>query len=170
MSHALDLVKGIRLACNKEPGGFWEVDIPSDHSIFDEPLLEVPALLGIPLVIHRLGTQLNIRADLDCHIATWRNIKYANGFAPIEWQSHVGTCLVARKDKKPLNEEHMDAVRMYVSRLLDLFGNDPKYAQKEMTRAAFEKWFENYRAREIENGHPNWEKVVSLFDVSYTST
>jgi hypothetical protein len=77
---------------------------------------------------------------------------------------------VARKDKKPLNEEHMDAVHMYVSRLLHLFGNDPKYAQKETTRAAFEKWFENYRALEIENGHTNWEKVGSLFDVPYTST
>lgn len=162
--HKSDTVTSIRLACTKESGGFWEVDVPSDHSIFEKPLLEVPALLGIPLVIHRVGTQSNNRVDLDCPIATWLNIKSADGFAPMEWQSHVGTCLVARKDKKSPSQEHMDAVHMYISSLLDMFGDGPKYAQKGITRTAFEKWFEGYKREQVGNGHTNWEKVGSIFD------
>jgi hypothetical protein len=54
-----------------EPGLINETDIPIDHTIFDNPLLEVPAIMGIPLGIHRLGTKFNNRADLDCLFATF---------------------------------------------------------------------------------------------------
>jgi len=161
-----DTVKGVRLTCTKESGGFWEVDIPSNHSMFDGPLLEVPAILGVPLVIHRVGTQSNNRADLDCQIATFLNITYRDGMAPPEWQSHVGSCLVARKDKKPLSSQHLEAVWMYIDRILDYFGEEgPREAQKLITRKDFEKWLENYKLREASNGRSEWADVGSLYDL-----
>jgi hypothetical protein len=45
--------------------GLEYVDIPSDHSIFDGPIIEIPAIMEIPLVIHRLGTQSDDRTDPD---------------------------------------------------------------------------------------------------------
>ncbi|KAK4888622.1 hypothetical protein LTR27_012517 [Elasticomyces elasticus] len=72
------MIKGVRLLCTKEgPSPFREADIPSNHAMFDgSPPLEVPAILGIPMVIHRVGTKSSDRADLDCQIATYLNIKY----------------------------------------------------------------------------------------------
>ncbi|KAH4372356.1 hypothetical protein HBH99_232610 [Parastagonospora nodorum] len=142
-----DTVKGVRIACTKEPGGFWGVDIPADYSIFEKTILEVPAILGIPLVIHRVGTQSNNRTDLDCQIATFLNVKYEDGRAPPQWQSHVGTCLVAHKDKKPLASQHLEA------------------AQKEITKKRFETWFENYNENAAENGRTEWKDVGSLYDL-----
>jgi hypothetical protein len=159
-------VKGVRIACTKEPGRFWEVDIPADHSIFEKTILEVPAILGIPLVIRRVGTQSNDCADLDCQIATFLNVKYEDGLAPSQWQSHVGTCLVARKDKKPLTSQHLEAVWMYIDRLMDCYGEEgPRQAQKEMTKKRLETWFENYKENEAENERTEWKDVGSLYDI-----
>jgi len=77
---ARSTVKGVNLICTKETGGSYEVDIPSDHSIFARQLLEVPCILGIPMVIHRVGTQSNNQPELDCQIATYLNIKYSERF------------------------------------------------------------------------------------------
>jgi hypothetical protein len=158
-------VKGVRLACEMEPGLINETDIPIDHTIFDNPLLEVPAIMGIPLVIHRLGTKSNNRADLDCLVATFLNVTYRDGFAPPEWQSHVGSCLVARKDKKPLSVEQLEAVWLYIDRLMDMFGDGPKSAQKNMNRDDFESWFEEYKEESVGYGQDQWKDVGSLYDI-----
>jgi hypothetical protein len=94
-------VQAVHIACEKESGSFWNISIPSNHPVFDGPLLEVPAKTHIPLVIHRIGTKSKHRADLECPIATCLNIKYTNGVAPQKWQSGVGSCIVARKTKGP---------------------------------------------------------------------
>ncbi|KAH4225276.1 hypothetical protein HBI81_236420 [Parastagonospora nodorum] len=147
-----DTVKGVRIACTKEPGRFWGADSSADHSIFEKTILGVPAILGIPLAIHRVGTQSNNRADLDCQIATFLNVKYEDGLAP-QWQSHVGTCLVAREDKEPLTSQHLEALWMYIDRVMNFCGEEgPRQAQKEITKKRFETWFENYKENEAENG------------------
>jgi hypothetical protein len=134
--------------------------------MFDTALLEVPAILGVPMVIYRVSTQSTDRADLDCRIATYLNIKYVDGMAPPEWQSHIGSCLVARKDKKPLSSLHLEAVWMYIDSLLDYFGEEgPKQAQKMITKEGFEEWLESYKENQVENGRPEWENVGSLYDV-----
>lgn len=157
-----DIVKGVRLNCTKDPGGFFEVDIPSTHAMFDTSLLEVPALIGIPMVIHRIGTQSNHRPDLDCQIATCLNIEYSNSLAPPQWQSHVGSCLVARKDKKPLSSQHLEAVWMYIDRVLDYYGDvGVKQAQALITRKEFERWFDNRKRNEARNRKSEWADVGS---------
>jgi hypothetical protein len=149
-----------------EPGSINKADIPNIHLIFDGPLLEVPAIVGIPLVINRVGTQSDNRPDLDCQIATYLNVAYQDGLAPPEWQSHVRSCLVARKDKKPLNVEHLEAVWMYIDRLMDLYGEDsPKRAQKDITREGFERWFKGYRNENVQNGRPERKDVGSLYEL-----
>jgi hypothetical protein len=73
--------------------------IKADHPIFSNYVPPVPALIEIPLVLHRVGTQSQTRAGLDNQIATYLNIDSKSGFAPPAWRSYVGTVLVARKDK-----------------------------------------------------------------------
>jgi hypothetical protein len=129
-------------------------------------MLEVPAMLGIPLVMARVGTKSDYQPDLDCRIATYFNIKYEDGLAPPHWQSHVGSCLVARKDKKPLSSQHLEAVWMYMDRLLNCYGEtSPKKAQKLVNRADFEKWFATYKRNGVINGRKEWESVGSLYDI-----
>ncbi|CAI6050574.1 unnamed protein product [Clonostachys chloroleuca] len=45
-----------------------------------------------------------------------------SGYAPPEWQSYLGTVLVARKDKKPLLPQHLEGMWMFCYYILDLFG------------------------------------------------
>lgn len=142
--HTGKTVAGVRLKCAKEGVGVEHVEIPSHHPIFEGLIIELPALLEIPLVIHRLGTQSASQTDLDCQLATWLMIKYEDGFAPLQWQSHVGSCWLARKDKKPLSEQQVYAIHDYMSMLLDHYSDSPKGAQKLVTRKAFEGWFEQY--------------------------
>jgi hypothetical protein len=140
--------------------------MPSHHPIFNGPLLKVPARMDIPLVIYRIGIESDNRVGLDCRIANFLNINYTTGFVPDEWQSGVGSCIDARKDKRPLSEEHLEAVWMYIDRLMDIFCEDgPEAAQEEMTRECFEEWFEDYKATEAENGKANWRNVASIYDV-----
>ena len=54
--------------------------------MFDNPLLEVPALLGIPMVIERIGNDHGDRPN----VATILTTEYESGLAPPEWQSNVG--------------------------------------------------------------------------------
>jgi hypothetical protein len=159
-----DSVKGVHLTCSEEPGGFWEVDIPSNHTMFDNPLLEVPALLEVPIVIYRVGTQSTSQSGLDCQIATYLNIKYVDGLAPPEWQSRVGSCLVARKDKKPLSSQHLEAVWMYIDRILDHFSEGARGAQQLITRQQFEGWLGIYSHNQVINGRTEWGNVGSLYD------
>lgn len=71
--------------------------IEADHPVFSNSVPHVPGLIGIPLVFHRVGTQSIHQFELDNQIVTYLNINAATGFAPPEWQSRVGTVIVARK-------------------------------------------------------------------------
>jgi hypothetical protein len=104
----------------------------------------IPALIQVPLVLHRVGTQSANRADLDNQIATYLNIDADSGFAPPAWQSHVGTIIVARKDRKPLLPQHLEGVWMYCDRILDLFGEGEGAPRTLYNRQAFEKWWKRY--------------------------
>jgi hypothetical protein len=90
------------------------------------------------------------------YLGTFLNIKYANGIALREWQSGVSSCIVARKDKRPLSEEHLEAIWMYIDQLLNTFGEDgPEAAHKEITRDSFKDLFKDYKDNEAENGRKN---------------
>lgn len=117
-------------------------------------------------MIHRLGTQSSDRGQLDCQIATYLHIDPQTGFAPPEWQSHIGTCIVARKDKKPLSVEHMEGVWMFIDHLIGYYeDSDPRAASKHITRKEYEEWVEGYKEECIGYGtRDEWKTVGSIYD------
>lgn len=153
--------------CAKDGPAAWsECHIPSNHPMFSNDLLKVPALLEIPLVIHRVGTQSSYRGSLDCQIATFLNVEPDDGLALPEWQSGVGTCIVARKDKKPLSQEQLEIVWMYIDRLMEVFGDNPAMAPKMWSRKLFEHFFARYKRDEVSQmNRKEFESVKSLYDV-----
>jgi hypothetical protein len=147
--------------------------IKADHPIFSNYVPPVPALIEIPLVLHRVGTQSQTRADLDNQIATYLNIDSKSGFAPPAWRSNVGTVLVARKDKKSLLPQHLEGVWMYCDRILDLFGEGEGAPTQLYNRQAFEKWWKGYCEEQKdfrlgtggENDLSDWRAVRSPYEI-----
>ncbi|KAF2450155.1 hypothetical protein P171DRAFT_426616 [Karstenula rhodostoma CBS 690.94] len=149
-----NLVKGVRLECAKKGNGFSKTRIPDNHPILDEKVLPVPGLIGIPLVIYKVDTKRVKVTDpgLDNQKATFLNIDATTEFAPDGWQGgRIGSCIVARKDKKPLREEHFEAVWMYIDRILDDFGDGGyEMARRWYSRPKFEKWFAVYNREQLQ--------------------
>lgn len=78
--------------------------------------------IWVPLVLHWLGTESVNQVDLDSQLAAYFDIDASSGFAPPEWQSYVGTTVVARKDKKLFLPQHLGGVWMFCDHIMDLFG------------------------------------------------
>lgn len=114
--------------------------IPIDHPVFSQPVAPLSEIIGIPLGIHRVGTLSSNRPDLDNQIITYLNVNLDSGLAPMEWQSHIGTVVVARKDKKPFLPHHLEGVWMYADYILDLFGERGAAPTLLYNRQAFEMW------------------------------
>ena len=132
----------------------------------------VPALIEVPLVLHCVGTRSANQSDLDNQIATHLNIDADSGFAPPAWQSHVGTIVVARKDRKPLLPQHLEGVWMYCDYILDLFG-DGAVPRRLYNRQAFEKWWKGYceEQKQFRSGKggeedlDDWQAVRSPYEI-----
>ncbi|RYO83310.1 hypothetical protein DL764_009471 [Monosporascus ibericus] len=144
---ASESIQAVIVRCDVEKPKFlpWSaMTISEHHPVFSKPVADVPRLIEVPLVIHRVGTESTNRPDLDNQIATYLNINPESGFAPPVWQSHVGTVVVARKDKKPLLPHHLEGVWMYCDHILDLFGEGEGAPRSLYNRPAFEKWWAGY--------------------------
>ncbi|KJZ67955.1 hypothetical protein HIM_12654 [Hirsutella minnesotensis 3608] len=140
-------VEAVIVRCEVEKHRFplWSANtVPGDHPIFLQPVAPISALIEVPLVLHRIGTKSVNRADLDNQIATYLNIDANSGYAPPEWQSHVGTVVVARKDKRPLLPQHLEGIWMFCDHVLDLFGDGEGPPSWLYSRQAFEKWWAEY--------------------------
>ena len=171
-------IQAVIVRCNVEKHKFppWSATtIPADHPIFSQPVPPIPALIKVPLVLHRVGTPSTNQADLDNQIATYLNIDADSGFAPLAWQSHVGTIVVARKDRKPLLPQHLEGVWMYCDRILDLFGEAGGAPRGLYNRQAFEKWWKGYCKEQEqmqfqsgkggEEGLDDWRAVKSPYEI-----
>jgi hypothetical protein len=141
--------------------------------MFTDPVPDIPRLIELPLVIHRVGTVAPDRAYLDNQIATYLNIDAETGFAAMRWQSHVGTVIVARQDKKPLLVHHLEGVWMFCDHILDLFGDGDGPPRRLYNRAAFERWWKGYceEQKEYRTGSSgekdmdDWRDVRSPFEM-----
>lgn len=80
------------------------------------------------------------------------------------WQNQVGTVLVARQDKKPLLEQHLEGVWMYCDYILDLFGEGEGAPKHLYNRPAFEKWLMKY-AEEMREYRDDWKNVPTPYEV-----
>ncbi|KAJ6589977.1 hypothetical protein DFH09DRAFT_976520 [Mycena vulgaris] len=125
-------------------GTFNATTIPQNDSIFDLAPLPVSVRLECPLVMRRIGTSSSNQSDLDCQIATFLAINPRTGFAPPEWQSHIGSVIVARKDKKPLSMQHLEGFWMYNDAILDEFSNGGIDERVWYTRSNYERWWAEY--------------------------
>jgi hypothetical protein len=162
--------------CNAERKRFlpWSATmIQADHPIFSNFVPSIPRLIELPLVFHRVGTQSTNRSDLDNQMITYLNVDSESGFAPPEWQSHVGTVLVARKDEKPLLAQHLEGVWMYCDYILDLFGEGKGAPKHLYNRQAFEEWWRKYCEEQKEfrpgkggdNDPDDWRGVRSPYEM-----
>lgn len=171
-SSTTDQIKAVIVRCNGDTTGpKWSATtIAGADPIFDQqPGSEapLPAVLGIPLIFRRFPSAQfgTTRPDgLDNQIATYLNIELASGFAPAAWQSGVGTVLVARLDKKPLLEQHLEGLWMYCDRVLDIFGDGCGAPRHLYNRPAFEKWWARY-AEEARGYRGDWKNVPTPYQV-----
>jgi len=87
-------------------------------------------------------------------MATFLNIDPRTGFAPLAWQSGIGTVIVAHKDKKPLLPHHVEGVWMYCDYVLDVFGEGRGAPARLYSQEAFGKWWGRYcvEQREFRGG------------------
>ena len=76
--------------------------IQVDYPVFSNYISLVSRLVEVSLAFYCVGIQSANQADLDNQMITYININPKSGVAPSEWRSHVGTVIVARKDKKTL--------------------------------------------------------------------
>ncbi len=158
---ASEPVQAVKIPCKAEGHWFSPTTIPADHPIFWNVVPPIPQLIDVPLVFHRVGTRSARREDLDNQMATYLNIDAGSGLAPPSWQSHVGTVIVARKDRKPLLKQHVEGVWMYCDRILDLFGDgDGSPPARLYNREAFKRWWDNYDKTEKMNGRAEWQEAI----------
>ncbi|KFA68155.1 hypothetical protein S40285_10673 [Stachybotrys chlorohalonatus IBT 40285] len=167
----------IRCGIDQHTSGLsqWSsITIPADHPVFWQPVPPLAQRLNIPIAIHREGTKSPNRADLDNQIATYLAIDPESGFAPLSWQSGVGTVIVARKDRKPFLLQHLEVRFDYTANILDRFGDGDGPPLSMYNWQAFDRWwkrsatenkedqFEEGTSQEPDN---DWVDVKSPYEV-----
>lgn len=140
------------------------IPIKRECSSLDPALISV--LVGLPIVFNKayaLPLITTPRQLLDNQIATHMMIDEDTGFASPEWQSRVGTVMVARKDKRLLDVRHFEGTWMYTDNILNTFvygdGNtaslrrDGKYTKKD-----FQEWWKGYadECKQIRGEYDIW--------------
>ncbi|KAJ5458033.1 hypothetical protein N7475_009421 [Penicillium sp. IBT 31633x] len=105
-------------------------------------------------------TQTRIQTQAQCRVLKCPS---PLGPAPPEWQSGIGTVIVARKDKKDLTPDHYEAIWMYCDYIPDYFGEGAGAPKHLYSRQAFERWFANYQRDEPQNGRKEWNSVPPLY-------
>ncbi|KXX76595.1 hypothetical protein MMYC01_204842 [Madurella mycetomatis] len=121
---ASGFIQAVIVPCDMEKSkyGSWSaMTIAADHLVFSQPVPPIPRLIRFPLALHRVGAQSANRAHPGNQVATYLSIDANSGLAPPEWQSSVGTVMVARKDKKLLLPQHLEGVWVYFDLILDRF-------------------------------------------------
>ncbi|KAJ9467932.1 hypothetical protein DIPPA_27168 [Diplonema papillatum] len=144
---ASGLVPAVLVWCAKDKQGSapWKaVAIAEDHPVFSAAVPPLAAAVGVPIGVHRVGTVPGGPGTMDNQIATYLHLDLVSGFAPSQWQSGVGTVLVARTDRKPFLPENLEALWMYCTRILDNFGFEGKAPKHLYNPKAFETWSVDY--------------------------
>lgn len=166
---ASETIQAVICRCDGDSGLKWSTTtIPSSHAIFDLDPSPVPSLLEVPLVFQRLTAHTKHTAALDNRMVTFMNINPTTGFAPPEWQQCVGNVLVARKDRKPLLEQHVEVVWMHCDGILDRFGDGEGPPTDEYSKQAFEEYWTYYKEGMILNDcgrRREWQDVKSPYEV-----
>lgn len=76
-------------------------------------------------------------------------IDTVTGFASMKWRP-AGTTLFVRKDKKPMTENHLEALWMFNSYILDAFGDGAHQGHKIMTKDKWNQFWNGYKDQQID--------------------
>jgi len=148
-------VAGFKIPCHVERSAsamFIPIEIEEDDPIFTTGggySAPVSKKLGLTVCMRKFPSPEESgygRFQLDNQVATYLMIETGSGFAKPIWQTNVGSVIVAREDKKPLVENHLEALWSYSSTLLDRYGDcNPEAVDASITRENFAKfWKYNY--------------------------
>ncbi|KAG4066531.1 hypothetical protein HA402_007167 [Bradysia odoriphaga] len=150
-----DKIKGVISMCNgdRRYGMFLPIDVVLDHPIFTRgELAPVPTKIGLELLalqVPPFTKTLNpMSGELDNQPVTYIMIDTVSGFASPKWQQ-AGTTLFARKDKKPLTVNHIEALWMFNDDILGAFGDGAHRGHAKMNRDAWNRFWINYKEQQI---------------------
>ena len=106
----------------------------------------VSVLLGFPLHVSRVEprSKLAERIDFDNQWATWMMIEPVSGFAPPQWQAHVGPVVVWRPDADggAVSSQDMKLFHDFLSTALDRYSDGDVVPERDLTPEA---WAESKR-------------------------
>ncbi len=116
-------VKGVKIACEGEMvvrgvKQFQSVEVPRQHPVFGEGSCHISTLIGLPILVRKCpphsawrGRDSIAKAFMNqpatyLHLNANKDSEEEWGWAPMSWQSSVGTVVVVRKDGKELPFPH----------------------------------------------------------------
>jgi hypothetical protein len=123
-------------------------------------ICRVPTMLGVPLVVKRLGPSTNIQ---DREIAVFMMVDPVTGFAPLPWQSgahqKLGRLLFAFADGRPLSFNMVWSVYSYIYDLMDLYsdGKEDYVQRNKLNPSAFNKY-----KKEEERMQANYQRQLDV--------
>ncbi|KAI9050605.1 hypothetical protein LZ554_005764 [Drepanopeziza brunnea f. sp. 'monogermtubi'] len=203
---ASDFVQTVRISSKgdeklHEKHKFYHIKVPDCHEIFDTRPTEISTIMGLPLLVQKIGLfnpadvvkgsrlgfnpfENHAAAALNT-IATPYNDHW--GFPDRrEWDTVIGTVLVARQDKKDMSRGQVEALARFCRDVLrpamaeqedsffcetgipdrdDVWAARAEFNQTQMTREAFEIFLERLKAEKVAAGDSSWDKVVSPYSV-----
>lgn len=143
--------------------------LPTDPIFVDSLPTEMSVLLELPLLAQRLNPRDDVPGDTyhKNRPATFLQMRPCSGFASLDWQRKIGAVLVVRMDRKPLSCLHLEAIWRYHWTLMSdvnsiAWQTDRK---KNITRKAFELFWNEFRKRQVEAGREDFENLVSPYEM-----
>ena len=125
---ASETIKVCRLNAQGESGGcaktlIWPRAV-LESARYPSCVSPVSRLLGFPLYISRVKphSKLTSRAAMDNQWATYMMINPSSGFAPMQWQSHVGPVIVWRRDGA-VSADDMTLLNDFLCNLMDQYAD-----------------------------------------------
>ncbi|KAJ7221290.1 ectomycorrhiza-upregulated zf-MYND domain-containing protein [Mycena pura] len=174
-----DEVWGIKLLCDRELAArppssepdiarrIQHILLKKNHPVFSRgDLCPATQAYGFPLLMFSDGMHLGRQTEgSQNQPAVYLRIEVGNGLAPVDWQTlDPDTCIVVRRDCKPLTREAMEACYAFHSMLLhDVYGY-PEYDgwtpfRENITRAAFQLFYRKYYEDQNELGRKQFKPV-----------
>lgn len=156
----VNMIPYVRFNCKGDvtDNGRPEVELvmlPTDHAIFSQAPTQVSDRIEFPAVAARVPGNIDLCGNTSNSKATYLyrgcdpdlicgfNVGYGWGSAPLTWDVPVGSCIVARKDKKSLLIEHAKSLAGYCyTHLADIL--------QEQLESGFK--YSEYQIDEVEGG------------------
>jgi hypothetical protein len=144
--------------------------LPTDPIFHDVRPTEMSLRLNLPLLVQRLNP-LEIVPNDAYHKntpATILQTRPCTGQCLYDWDRKIGVVLVVRTDGKPLSCLHLEAMWKFNSMLLqdsNVIASWEIGVQPKVGRKNFEKFWQEYRSKQIAAGREEFESLGSPYDI-----